>query len=768
MIRELSILHAEDNPHDAELIRENLKAQGIAPAVLRVESMEDFLLALEQGTYDLIISDFTMPTFDGLRALRIAKEKAPNTPFIYVSGTIGEERAVEALRNGAIDYVLKDKLYKLGPAVEHALRESALRAQRHLAEEELHKAHGQLQRILAASPAIIYTKAAGPEATLMTSYISENVETILGYKTERFITSPGFWMSHVHPADRQAFLQYCSTSRQPSMRSLAYRFRRADGEYRWLTDESRLIEGGQHEVFDLVGSIVDVSELKEMEAKRWESEAKFRVLAERSPSLILIWRGETLIYANNRCLDLLGVGREETISSAFMVQDLVAEESRDAMKSAVETLDAGGEIAALNVIFNRPGGSKAYCVITGTQIAYEEKPANMILATDVSELQTLQEEKVKLHEQFQQSQKMEAVGRLAGGIAHDFNNMLMVIQGYVDILKSKSGGEASVQGYLGEIKKAVNRATSLTQQLLVFSRKQILKVETISMRSIVEEAGKMINRVIGDDVELSLLLGEGPDSVKVDQGQMSQVLINLAVNARDAMPNGGRLTIRTRTEDNTGGHDVILEVRDTGVGMDAEIQTHIFEPFFTTKQVGKGTGLGLANAYGIVKQSGGVIKCTSEVGKGASFFIRLPLVEGAQTESGEPGGVKAGNKGTERILLVEDDENVRAITKMILEGAGYSVQVAVNGEEALGLWRSIGNDIDLVISDIVMPVIRGPEMARRIRQHSPNMRFFFMSGYADEGQGALRLSEEDSVLQKPATPEKFLSEVRKTLDGRKH
>ena len=249
---------------------------------------------------------------------------------------------------------------------------------------------------------------------------------------------------------------------------------------------------------------------------------------------------------------------------------------------------------------------------------------------------------------------------------------------------------------------------------------------------------------------------------------MTQVLINLAVNARDAMPRGGVLTIRTRIEDDAGGRAVVLEFKDTGTGIDEEVKTHIFEPFFTTKEPGKGTGLGLANVYGIVKQSGGLITCQSEVGKGASFFIRLPMAEGVASDTVEHAGVKEGNsKGTEKILLVEDDKNVRTITRMILERAGYSVRVASNGEEALRLWGIMGNDIDLVISDVVMPVIRGTEMARRIRQLTPKMRFLFMSGDADEGQGASRLGEDDSLLQKPAKPEALLSEVRKVLDGRK-
>jgi two-component system, cell cycle sensor histidine kinase and response regulator CckA len=274
----------------------------------------------------------------------------------------------------------------------------------------------------------------------------------------------------------------------------------------------------------------------------------------------------------------------------------------------------------------------------------------------------------------------------------------------------------------------------------------------------------MIKRVIRDDIELSLNLGDDADSVRVDRGQMTQVLLNLAVNSRDAMPNGGKLTIETRTEEGLEGvRSIVLEVRDTGFGMDQETQSHIFEPFFTTKEEGKGTGLGLANVYGIVKQSEGTIACASAVGKGTRFLISLPAAEATQTAPGEPTRTRTKAKGTEKILLVEDDENVRTITKMILEEAGYSVQIVPNGEEALRIWSAIGEDIDIVVSDVVMPVMRGTEMAQQIRQITPKTRFLFMSGYNDHGDP--QLGSVDAFLQKPANPEVLLSAVRKVLDG---
>ena len=764
-LRRLKILHAEDDPRDAELIAASLVSQGIASDILRVETLERFTLALEKGTYDLIISDFTMPVFDGMSALRVAKDKSPGTPFIYVSGTIGEERAVEALRSGAIDYVLKDKLFKLGPAVERALRESALRSQRHQAEEQLEKAHVQLRRVVAASPAIIYTKIPFADGTLRTTFVSENVETILGYNSELFLLSPGHWAECVHPSDVEAFLENCRIAPEKPLHTQVYRFRRADGEYRWVTDESRVVCWDGQDGLELVGTVIDISNQKETEARHWESEEKFRVLAENSPGLVLIWSGARAIYVNNGCTAFLGVPKKDLLVSPFSWKEYVAEESLPGKASVVERLDTGEDIVALELRLQRRDGSTVYCVAATVQIVFERKSAKLLIATDVSQLHQLQEEQHKLRAQFQQAQKMEAVGRLAGGIAHDFNNMLMVVLGYVDIVKSRVGDDPSLQRFLEEIKKAIDRAASLTQQLLVFSRKQILKMEVISMRSLAKEAAEMIKRVIRDDVELSLKLGDGQDSVRVDRGQMTQVLLNLAVNARDAMPNGGRLSIETRIEDGQGGRSIVLEVRDTGIGMDPETQSHVFEPFFTTKEPGKGTGLGLANVYGIVKQSEGTITCASEIGKGTRFLIRLPTAEGAQTVSDERAGIQTGIRGTEKILLVEDDENVRTVTRMILEAAGYSVQVAGNGEEALEIWSTRKGEINLVVSDIVMPFMRGPEMARRIRQYTPKMRFLFLSGYNDRDQSDLQLGADALFLQKPAKPDMLLSAIRRVLEG---
>jgi two-component system, cell cycle sensor histidine kinase and response regulator CckA len=382
----------------------------------------------------------------------------------------------------------------------------------------------------------------------------------------------------------------------------------------------------------------------------------------------------------------------------------------------------------------------------------------------------------KLELNFLHAQKMEAIGRLAGGIAHDFNNMLMVILGFTDVLSMKTTVDAGERRYLGEIRKATMRAAGLTQQLLAFSRKQILKLETFSLNASIEETAKMISRLIGEDIILELKLQESVRHINADRSQIAQVLMNLAVNSHDAMPRGGRLEIETSNQTLTEedmrehpyirpGHYVRLQIRDTGEGMDTQVMAHIFEPFFTTKERGKGTGLGLATVFGIVKQSGGFIWCDSEPGKGCTFVIHFPVSEEAQPAQEHIIGGSDLVTGTETILLAEDEQMVGNIMEESLTQAGYTVLRAANGREALELCRSSGASVDLILSDVVMPEMRGPEMARIIRETLPEVKIILMSGYPDLGDVSQILPGPDDVfLQKSVSVQVLLSTVRKVLD----
>jgi PAS domain S-box-containing protein len=400
------------------------------------------------------------------------------------------------------------------------------------------------------------------------------------------------------------------------------------------------------------------------------------------------------------------------------------------------------------------------------------------LAANAVENVALMEREQEQADQLRQSQKMEAVGQLAGGVAHDFNNLLTAISGYSDLGLRRLGDGDPLRKNLEEIKKASTRATSLTRQLLAFSRKQMLQAKVIDLNAIVSDMDRMLRRLIGEDIDLVTFLEPASCQVKADPGQIEQVVLNLAVNARDAMPRGGKLTIETGHVylDETyarahvsvpSGHYIMLAVSDSGVGMDVETQKRVFEPFFTTKEVGKGTGLGLSTVYGIVKQSGGSIWVYSELGKGSTFKVYLPIVKEV-FESSEPKQQAAELLGgRETVLLVEDEEMVRNLSREILEMNGYRVLTAADGEQACGVCDEFEDEIDLMITDVVMPQMSGRELTERVIEKRPEMAVLFMSGYTDDAivrHGVL--DDEMPFLQKPFTPDSFARKVRELLEKR--
>jgi len=382
-----------------------------------------------------------------------------------------------------------------------------------------------------------------------------------------------------------------------------------------------------------------------------------------------------------------------------------------------------------------------------------------------------------LESQHQQSQKMEAVGRLAGGIAHDFNNLLTIINGYSELLLQDLPPGDPTRELLVEIHKAGTRSAGLTQQLLAFSRQQVLTPCVLDLNEIAEETEKMLRRVIGEDILLVTSLAPDLGKVKADAGQIEQVLLNLAVNARDAMPKGGRLLIETRNVELDQTHAitnpevvpgsyVLLAISDTGLGMSPEVKAKIFEPFFTTKGLGRGTGLGLATVYGIVRQSAGHLEVFSQVGSGTSFHIYLPRAEEALSEMPKKSSYQAPPQGNETILLVEDEDGVRELTRHVLAGCGYTVLDVVDGHEALALAESRTGAIDLLITDVVMPGLGGPVVAQHISRRFPGIRVLFVSGYTDDVVFRHGLSEQGvNFLQKPFSPPELAAKVRDVLDA---
>jgi two-component system cell cycle sensor histidine kinase/response regulator CckA len=380
-----------------------------------------------------------------------------------------------------------------------------------------------------------------------------------------------------------------------------------------------------------------------------------------------------------------------------------------------------------------------------------------------------------LEEQLRNVQQLEAIGRLAGGVAHDFNNILSIIMGHDELLMAAVGEDENARNGLEQIRRAADRAASLTHQLLAFSRKQVLQPKVLDLNDAVAAVQKMLSRVIGEDIELVASLHPSLVAVKADPGQVEQVLMNLAVNARDAMPHGGRLMMETsnveaaaelaRDLDLAPGRYAMLKVTDTGNGIDAITLSHVFEPFFTTKPVGKGTGLGLATAYGIVKQSGGSIQVESEVGRGATFRIYLPVAQGSLSKQQEPTAVEKVAGGTETILIAEDEPDLRELARIFLEGYGYKVLEAANGQQAIQMADAFGGPIDLLLTDVIMPGMSGPQLAVKILGKRPQTKIVYMTGYTDDMVVQHKVLEPGvKLLQKPFGKLELALKVRSTLN----
>jgi PAS domain S-box-containing protein len=411
-----------------------------------------------------------------------------------------------------------------------------------------------------------------------------------------------------------------------------------------------------------------------------------------------------------------------------------------------------------------------------TEHATAMQMAANLAANAIENVRLLEQERERA-EQLRQAQKLESVGRLAGGIAHDFNNMLTAINGYSDLTLRRLKEDDPLRRNIEEIKKAGERSAALTHQLLAFSRKQVLKPKVLDINEVVVDTSKLLQRLIGEDVQLSIVSNQRVGRIEVDPGQLTQVIVNLAVNARDAMPNGGSLTIETSNVyldkeyaalhyPTKPGHYVMLAVSDTGVGIEEEVLQHIFEPFYTTKEVGKGTGLGLSTVYGIVKQSNGYIWVYSEVGKGTTFKIYFPRIDSKAAEEERSEKTENIPKGSETILLVEDEDAVRGLARQILESCGYQIMEARNGAEAIELYEKTDCRIDLLITDVVMPKMGGRELAEKIAGINPQIKQLFMSGYTDDGiirQGMI--AENMDFIQKPFTFEALAQKVREVLDA---
>jgi hypothetical protein len=830
------ILVAEDSPTQAEHLRLLLEDKGylVELAANGVEGLEK----VSRVRPDMIISDVVMPGMDGYAFCHAVKSKpsARKIPFILFTERHGPADIIEGFLQGADNFISKsspddyllERVRRILEQLEHrrggqlsvhilvrvggreisvsadkqqmfelliaTLEETArindqlMDAQRLLQQHaqglegeveertrELQEAQQRLQHVVSSSPSVLYTLSVEGQ-DLVPAWVSENIERFSGY-TPSDVAGAGWWADRLHPDDREGVIAQIPILLSERHVAREYRFRHKDGAYHWVRDEQVLIEDatGRREV---VGSWSDITARKRAELGLQESEEQYRLLFDSNPHPMWVYDEDTLAFlaVNDAAVNHYGYSREEFLAMTLrdirppeevqILDEFVAPRRRDRALKAFESPRVWKH--------RRKDGSLLDVEIAASPIQFKGRPAWLALATDVTE-------KKRLEAQLLQSQKMESVGRLAGGVAHDFNNLLGVITGYGDLLQRDIGPRHPAFARVGEIRKAADRAAALTRQLLAFSRKQVLEPKVLDLNAVVSDIEKMLRRLIGEDIQLITVFGSDLGRVKADPGQMEQVIVNMAVNARDAMPDGGKLIIETgnvdldeayarRRPDARPGPHVMLGVSDTGHGMNAETLSHMFEPFFSTKELGKGTGLGLATVYGIVRQSGGHVMVYSEPGRGTTFKVYLPRSSEEQEEAEEAlavaGVAQPPPAGTETILLIEDEASLRVMIREILESAGYQVLEGPTPEEALAAAGAHAGPIHLVLTDVVLPRMSGRQVAEALRFSRPDARVLYISGYTDDAishHGILAPGVH--FLQKPFTTDALVRKARDVLDA---
>ena len=683
----LRVLIAEDSEDDARLLLRELQRAGYQPTHERVDHPAAMTAALDRQGWDLVIGDYSMPAFSGPAALALLRARDLDTPFIFVSGTIGEDVAVEAMKAGAQDFLTKGNLRRLIPAIQRELRDAEVRGERRRAQTAL------LERArlaeLTSDVGIALTRGAALRETLQLC-----VEALVRHLDVAF--------ARIWTLDE--------TTGTLELQASAGMYTHIDGPHsRVPLGQNKIGVIARQRRPYLTNQVVGDPQVHDQEWAQREGMVAFAGVP---------------VVVQERVLGVMAMFARQPLSE-FVPKALAS-------------------------------------VASAVAVGVERKRAEEALRQS--------------EERLRQAQKMEAVGRLAGGVAHDFNNLLTVISSYSDLLLEDLGSDDPRRDDVEQIRKAADGAAALTRQLLAFSRQQVLQPKALDLKATVAGTEKLLKRLIGEDIQLATFLAPDLGVVNADPGQIEQIIINLAVNARDAMPAGGRLPIEAANvdmdEEYVRGHApagpgryVMLALSDTGIGMDEPTKARIFEPFFTTKEAGKGTGLGLATVYGIVKQSGGFIWVYSEPGRGTTFKVYLPRIE----EPAEPAAAPTATvelRGTETVLVVEDAPSVRMVTRQVLERYGYTVLEASNGATALRLAAKHHGRIHLLLTDVVMPGLSGRQLAQQLAQLRPDLKVLYASGYTDNAILHHGILESGiAYLQKPFTPETLGRSVRQVLDS---
>ena len=755
-------------PSDAELLEYEIRKGDIAFIAIRVDSREAFGEALDDFGPDLIISDFNLPSFNGMQALALAREHSPFVPLIIVTGALNEEIAVECMKAGADDYVLKDNLRRLVPAIGVVMANSKARREQVLAEEQSAASERKMRAVFEHAHDAICILHEG--AFIDCNPMAEKLFDVTRSKLLQCSLSDFYPLEQTNEQMSQGFAtKRFQKALAGDPQNFEWRFQRLDGTMFDVDVGLSPIEldGRLH----LMAILRDITEKKRIELELRESEKKYKDLSQEFNTLLDAIPDPILLQSPD--LEIVWANRSAT---AHFKEQMHNREERHCFK-LLHQISSPHEGCPVLESFNT--GMPAKGIIPMTDRVWEiravpvKNEAGMVvnvieIGRDITDMK-------KLEQQLIHAQKMEAVGQLSGGIAHDFNNIVTAIIGYGNLILMKLSEDDPARHFVEQILVTADRAAELTQGLLAFSRKRVLNMKPIKLNDLITGFRSFLERIIGEQIDVNAVLQEEPIFVYADSSQIEQVLMNLATNARDAMPDGGTISIKVeRSElDDTfikshgygePGDYANIIVSDTGVGMDEDTVKKIFEPFFTTKEAGRGTGLGLSIAYGIVKEHNGYIIAYSKPGTGTTFRIYLPIIERVESRPEVP-HYREPRGGQETILIAEDDVPVREITAKLLSGYGYKVIEAGDGEAAIQKFTEVEDRIQLLILDVLMPNKGGREVAEAIGQLSPEVKVLFNSGYPlDLLVNKNILPDDVNFFTKPIAPRELLRKVREVLD----
>jgi two-component system, cell cycle sensor histidine kinase and response regulator CckA len=758
------LLLADDNANDAALCVRALKQSGIPVQIEVVSGREGFARKLETQAVDIVISDYRMNGWTVMDALEILKKTRPDVPLILVTGTLGDELAVECIKNGVTDYVLKHQLGRLPLALRRARQETMLRKAERRAVDALRESEEHYRILVESAPEAILVCDVDQQQFID---CNEKAVHLYGVHRENLLLHGPADFAPARQADGRLSSEVAHEAIKQSLAggtpSFEYAILRPDGKE--VPCEIHLIalpSPGQRLVR---ASIIDITERKQAERALRESEARYRGLVNNATYGVYWEKPDgTLIYANPALVQMLGYDTAEALTAMGNTQALYCDPSKRAVLfedyANRRSIDGVAEWKRRDgrVITVRIHGRRA--TTSGENDEWIE-----VMVEDVTE-------RIALETQLLQAQKFEAIGQLAGGIAHDFNNMIGAILGWADMGLEETEDGSKLRRYFEKVHHQGKRAASLTRQLLAFARRQILEPRDIAFNQSVTEGLSLLEKVIGGNIIIRTSLGAELPLVRADPTQLEQVLMNLCINARDAMPQGGSLIVETSSVHFDAeacklqplahpGDYVMLSVTDSGMGMDSATLDRIFEPFFTTKELGKGTGLGLATIYGIVRQHGGFVHVYSEVGTGSTFRVYIPASNAKAPSLEKRDDSLPLRGGTETLLLVEDHEGLRQLATETLSRLGYNVIAAADGEQALSEFGRHQDTIHLAVLDLILPKLNGPEIYDHICSARPDLPVVFATGYSADFALLHKIQQQGlPVLQKPYTARDLARKVR--------